>query len=101
VIMLDHKEKEVKGKKYFIFNSWQDIDFFDFQKSTAKMNPMKKEIIFEVKGDVFIKKDKIPDDIHVFRAKNWPDQYLVSEKFVEEVKKQNLSGYEFVETFYS
>ena len=101
VIMLDHKEKEVKGAKYFIFNYFQDIDFFDFEKSAAKMNPMKKEVIFEVKGDVFIKKDKIPDGVHVFRAKNWPNQHLVSEKFVEEVKKKNLSGYEFVEVFYS
>jgi len=98
VLMFDHKKSQVEGVKYFILNYFHDVDFVDKDNSNVVMNSINKETIFEIKGDVCIKKQNIPDDAHIFRAKNWPNQYVISETLENKIKEAGLSGYELQNT---
>jgi len=93
VEVLDHRKKLVPDANYFILNYFDSLEFIDLKHSNVKMDTMSKDEIFEIKGDIYLNHDAIPDDTHIFRAKNWPDKYFVSELFVNKMEESNVTGY--------
>jgi hypothetical protein len=84
--------KTVKGKEFYLYNIFPEIDCLDIQNSYLKWNINKSSILSESKP-TFIK-EKI--DIEIFRTKYMVTSVLVTDIFVQKILDNNLMGFMFI-----
>ncbi len=98
VTMVDHRKNTVEDEPYFIVNTLEPIDYIDMDNTKAVMDSFEEDEIMSIKGELFIKRENIPEGIHMFRSRNWPRVYIVSQELADVMQEAGLTGYVLEET---
>jgi hypothetical protein len=87
----DRKRKKVP-EPYFIANTVECIDCFDWERSVYKTYPTKKKVVYASLRKLHILDDKIPETAMFFRLGELKPKVLIRSDLVEKLKAGGCTG---------
>jgi len=93
VRIINHK-KRLASADYFVLNPLDIVDCIDPEASCVEWNTISPGSISYCKGLV-LKEDAIPPGFRLFRLKYWPNNIMIDDDLVANLKRMDLTGLVF------
>lgn len=93
--LINQKYKPVK-EQYYLYNPLKILDCLDMENSVFSSSNTNKKYLKHV-HEVKIHRDRVPEDINIFRLSNFPEAVFVKEHIARKVRKESkCDGLRFI-----